>query len=159
VITIFSAANYCDSYNNKGAVIRFENNNLNIQQYKFSPHPYCLPDFMNALTWSIPFLCEKVVELFMHILKIQGIDGGSMPVLPSEEAIMKHKITFLAKLMQMYRTLREENELILKLKSLSNTSKLPKGMLLSGKDAIIDAIEIFSEIKKIDRVCEKRPVS
>ena len=33
VITIFSAPNYCDVYNNKGAVIKFENNDLNIQQY------------------------------------------------------------------------------------------------------------------------------
>lgn len=31
VITIFSAPNYCDVYNNKGAVIKFENNTLNIQ--------------------------------------------------------------------------------------------------------------------------------
>ena len=30
VITIFSAPNYCDVYNNKGAVIKFENNTLNI---------------------------------------------------------------------------------------------------------------------------------
>ena len=30
IITIFSAPNYCDSYNNKGAVIMFENNSLNI---------------------------------------------------------------------------------------------------------------------------------
>jgi serine/threonine-protein phosphatase 2B catalytic subunit len=31
VITIFSAPNYCDVYNNKGAIIKFENNSLNIQ--------------------------------------------------------------------------------------------------------------------------------
>ena len=30
-ITIFSAPNYCDVYNNKGAVIKFLNNTLNIQ--------------------------------------------------------------------------------------------------------------------------------
>ena len=30
VITIFSAPNYCDVYNNKGAVIKFESNTLNI---------------------------------------------------------------------------------------------------------------------------------
>ena len=30
VITIFSAPNYCDVYNNKGAVIKFENNSLSI---------------------------------------------------------------------------------------------------------------------------------
>jgi serine/threonine-protein phosphatase 2B catalytic subunit len=33
VITIFSAPNYCDFYNNKGAVIKFEDNVLSIQQF------------------------------------------------------------------------------------------------------------------------------
>lgn len=40
VITIFSAPNYCDFYNNKGAVIKFkvkyiftQNNTLDIQQF------------------------------------------------------------------------------------------------------------------------------
>jgi serine/threonine-protein phosphatase 2B catalytic subunit len=30
VITVFSAPNYCDVYNNRGAIIKFENNTLNI---------------------------------------------------------------------------------------------------------------------------------
>ena len=76
-ITIFSAPNYCDVYNNKGAVIKFQNNTLNIQQFNYTQHPYLLPQFMDIFTWSIPFVSEKITEMLYVILQSQENDNDS----------------------------------------------------------------------------------
>jgi serine/threonine-protein phosphatase 2B catalytic subunit len=59
VITIFSAPNYLDVYQNRGAVLKYANKNITIRQYNSSSHPYWLPNFMDAFTWSLPFVGAK----------------------------------------------------------------------------------------------------
>nr|XP_027200358.1 serine/threonine-protein phosphatase 5-like [Dermatophagoides pteronyssinus] len=64
VITIFSAPNYCDIYDNKAAILRFQDNTVNIQQFLHTPHPYVLPNCMDMFEWSIPFLIVKLSDIF-----------------------------------------------------------------------------------------------
>lgn len=74
VITIFSAPNYCGSYENKASVLIIDKGNLSLKQYEESEPPYRLPDNMDVFTWSLPFLAEKVTNMLYNLIKRGGPD-------------------------------------------------------------------------------------
>lgn len=225
VITIFSAPNYCDCYNNKGAVLKFENNTLNIQQFNFSPHPYHLPNFLDVFTWSIPFVSEKVTEMLYAILN-PSLEEDSNPSLEYDdddnvelpEAVMafirksmsfsdqdaatlnekirqavaqqagvgtgtsssainttttaaepsritkeraetlRKKVQSVARLIRVFRTLREQNELIVQLKGVTPGHRIPPGALLKGEEGLKNELQKFLNAKQLDLLNERRPV-
>ena len=58
---------------------------------------------------------------------------------------------------KMFTTLREDSEIILKIKNISPDGKIPRGLLLEGKPAIKNCLKQFNLASELDRENEKRP--
>jgi len=157
VITIFSAPNYCDVYKNKGACIQIKNDALNIRQYSSSPHPYYLPNFMDVITWSMPFVAEKVCEILNNSLSFAMEQTQVTDAKDQEKGILKDKIIAVAKMRRFFNMIQEENENIVKLKALSPSKRLPAGILSKGAAAIAKAVSGFVQAKEADRENMKLP--
>jgi len=178
LITIFSAPNYLDVYNNKAAILKYENNVMNIRQFNCSPHPYWLPNFMDVFTWSLPFVGEKVTEMLANILnicsdeelendnsQIDDADMNSDAALAARKEVIRNKVRAIGKMVRYFATLREQSEDILALKGLTPGGTLPLGTLEGGKTAIEQAKQViankkkisFEEAKRLDKSNESMP--
>ncbi|KAL2760873.1 hypothetical protein ACRALDRAFT_2039414 [Sodiomyces alcalophilus JCM 7366] len=180
VMTIFSAPNYLDVYNNKAAVLKYENNVMNIRQFNCTPHPYWLPNFMDVFTWSLPFVGEKITDMLIAILSTCSEEelkedatpsstspGPVSPNLPSaalqdpesiefKRRAIKNKILAIGRLSRVFQVLREESESVTELKTVSG-GRLPAGTLMLGAEGIKNAISNFEDARKVDLQNERLP--
>lgn len=179
VMTIFSAPNYLDVYNNKAAVLKYENNVMNIRQFNCTPHPYWLPNFMDVFTWSLPFVGEKMTDMLIAILSTcseeelreESVTSASPSVtsppitepddpnsLEYRRRALKNKVLAIGRMSRVFQVLREESEKVTELKTVSG-GRLPAGTLMLGGEGIKDAIKSFEDARKVDIQNERLPPS
>lgn len=176
VMTIFSAPNYLDVYNNKAAVLKYENNVMNIRQFNCTPHPYWLPNFMDVFTWSLPFVGEKITDMLIAILNTCSKEeleddetptsasaGPSSPPLAMDvdatevkRRAIKNKILAIGRLSRVFQVLREQSESVTELKTAAG-GRLPPGTLMLGAEGIKQAINNFEDARKVDLQNERLP--
>ncbi|KAJ5588588.1 Serine/threonine-specific protein phosphatase/bis(5-nucleosyl)-tetraphosphatase [Penicillium hordei] len=180
VMTIFSAPNYLDRYNNKAAILKYENNVMNIRQFNCTPHPFWLSNFMDVFAWSLPFVGEKITDMLIAILNTCSKEeleedntpstATASPASPSlpidtdptgepgeiKQRAIRNKILAIGRLSRVFRVLREQSEGISELKAVT-AGRLPPGTLLLGAEGIKQAIHNFEEARKVDLQNEHLP--
>lgn len=70
---------------------------------------------------------------------------------------MRQKVRTIARMARMFKTLRQENETVLKLKGVCPGHRLAPGLLLAGKERLTSELEMFDHASNVDNVNEKRP--
>jgi serine/threonine-protein phosphatase 2B catalytic subunit len=150
LMTLFSAPNYLDVYQNKGAIVVYEKNVFNTKQFTASPHPYWLPNFMDAFSWSLPFAAEKVTELLLFILKLNITDGLE------RKGVIRAKMLAVGRMAAIYSKVRLRTERIDKLKSIA-PRRTEKDCHLGDHDIALIRSLSLKEIKELDRENESLP--
>ncbi len=134
---------------------------------------------MDIFSWSMPFVAEKVVEMLYNILK-QGGEDGPASAAKAEEAqkiledeakslddrrkrqdMLRHKVLAMSRMMRIFKSLREDSEMVMQLKGLCPDNKVPPGLIMKGKLAmeaeITDKVGLFQDAKQLDQVNERMP--
>jgi serine/threonine-protein phosphatase 2B catalytic subunit len=175
LMTIFSAPNYLDVYQNKAAILKYDTNIVNIRQFNSSAHPYWLPNFMNVFTWSLPFVGEKVTEMLINILNICSEEELIIDLAADQQndnetmfrrEAIRSKIRAVGKMAKVYASLREASENVLNLKGLapvspsSSSSNLNESTNDDTDNADIRKVPLdfsFSTAKTYDQINERMP--
>jgi serine/threonine-protein phosphatase 2B catalytic subunit len=153
-------------------VLILKDDRISIKQYDQSDHPYYLPDQIDVFSWSMPFLADKVISILSNVLKV-AVGGDDMVDEDLEHdaidqvkgatekakklGIMKSKVQSVARMHKMLNILKEEQEMLLKIKNMAPDGKIPRGLLLDGRPAIRDSFREYNNAAKLDKVNEKMP--
>jgi len=146
VITVFSAPNYCDMYQNKAACLLVDDDKYHYKTISWVDHPAYLPNFQDAFSFTIPYIMEQFSGFCLEFLKLQDDETDNAPPSPrTQESQIKKREESMRRLMLLMRKLRKENETSMDKPASRPTSAYERNL------------SVFERAVKFDRKNEGRP--
>jgi serine/threonine-protein phosphatase 2B catalytic subunit len=156
MISLFSAPNYCDVYDNKAALLHYNGQQLDIKLFTAAQHPFVLPNFQNAFVWSLPFLVEKLNEIlvfFLNQISDEESEQEQRPESKEKENILD-KINLIRRCYENSKRSSELKNSDLKLGSLTPTSRLRRRSSEIDRELLIDlekrGVSSFEDANNLD---------
>jgi serine/threonine-protein phosphatase 2B catalytic subunit len=170
LISLFSAPNYCDVYNNTASLIIYDDQrNFRPIYFRHVPHPFVLPNHENAFEFGHRFMKTHVQEiilaliqgytkLFDHSSKRDDDDDGVTKQLKVKEQMLNehtHKCRHINKMNIQLGNLTPPEQL--QEKALNNQNIFEQEIPLLNKSSLEnDPSLTFDSASKIDALYEER---
>ncbi|XP_049849839.1 uncharacterized protein LOC126320404 [Schistocerca gregaria] len=146
VITVFSAPNYCDLYENKGAYLELLDTHYQLHQYTWKDHPYYLPDFSNAFAFTLPNVFEVIIKVLIKILERLS----TIKIDKESDARIQDTISRLNKKFSVARKMHNENNA--KLTTLTQRIEKEASLLSPDLQDVLNVLKVKSSTTRSKRL-------
>lgn len=166
LISLFSAPNYCDTYNNIAAILKLgDDQQLTVVRIEAHSHPFVLPNFENAFEFGERFVAYYTTHLLLSILNMYSPDElaaeDGRQDKTAEELLTKKRL--IETMDKSYAELKKTNKIALNLRGLTPSYKAYKDLLARPDiqqlmaEAESGRIKDYNKAIQLDQIFERRP--
>ncbi|UJR38499.1 hypothetical protein I4U23_031166 [Adineta vaga] len=166
LISLFSAPNYCDTYNNVAAILKLsESQQLSVVHIDAHGHPFVLPNYENGFQFGERFLVYYATQLLLSLFNMYSpdelaADDGRRDKTAVELLNKKRLIEAMEK---AYGEVKKTNKIALNLRGLTPSYKAYKELLARPdikalvQEAEKGRIKDYDQALQLDQIFERRP--
>ncbi|CAF4119211.1 unnamed protein product, partial [Rotaria sp. Silwood2] len=166
LISLFSAPNYCDTYDNTAAILKIDTHQqLSVVNIDAHSHPFVLPNFENGFQFGERFVFYYVTHLLLSIFNMYSPEELAAEDGREDKTGMEllNKKRLIEMMDKSYGDLKKSNKITLNLRGLTPSYKAYKELLSRPdiqaliKEAEKGRIKSYNQAIQLDQIFERRP--
>ncbi|CAF0958681.1 unnamed protein product [Rotaria sordida] len=166
LISLFSAPNYCDVYNNVAAILKLDaNQQMSVVRIEAHEHPFVLPNYENAFQFGERFTIYYTTHLLLSLFNMYSPEELAAEDGRQDKTAIEllNKKRLIETMDRAYSELKETNNIVLNLAGLTPSYHAYKDLLAQPDvQALIDEaekgpIKNYDQAIELDHIFERRP--